>query len=82
MNENFNHPDLLGAAQSLSVDSFPATSATYTTYNSDQDLTVILYGMAVVTPEALALLLGVCSEAEWSIYRPFFDRMRDSLNLN
>jgi hypothetical protein len=82
MAENFSHPSLQGTIESMSVSGYPAASAVYKTDNSNQDLKIILYGVAVVTPKAVTLMLGICPDDEWLIFQPVFDRMRDSLKLD
>ena len=80
--ENFDNPNQLDHTATTNIRGYPAATAVYSIYDSKQSLNIILYGVALVTPKTLTLMMGICPETEWLSYKPIFNGMRDSLELH
>lgn len=79
--ENFEQQDASYQMEKMSINGHPAATAVYTFIEPDQGLETVFYTVAIVTPETLTLMIGVCPGDEWFFYQPVFDRMRDSLRV-
>lgn len=81
MDENFDQQAVSYQIETTDINGYPAATAVYTFTEPDQGRETVFYAVAIVTPETLTLMIGICPEADWPIYQPVFERMRDSLRL-